>query len=237
MTISTQDLLWQCKTTLQDAGATRWTLDELRRYLNQAVKVIALKDPLAVSKTIVMALAEGTYQELPTGQRLMAVTRNITSAVNATPRVSGPIVTPITAVALNSSYRNWHNNAYVPFSATVSHIITEPTNPNAFWVFPGNDGTGKLEVTVAETPDDIPAPSNITDSEAYTTDVPLDPRYEPALMDYMLYRAFSKDSDKQASQARAVAHMQSFNGTVDQLRASENGTSLAGQTLTTAAGG
>ena len=234
MTISTRDILWHCKTTLQDAGATRWTLDELRRYINQATKQIALQMPQATSITKVMELGAGTYQELPEGESLLKAVRNITSAVGVTPRVSGKIVTAINLATLDSMYPNWHDDAKHPHTTTVTHVAMDPMTPRSFYVYPGNDGAGRIEVAVSVVPAEIDPPADINDLDSYTTNIGLPPALGPVVMDYVLYRAFSKDSDKQASAARAQAHYANYNSVLTNGMQTEAATGLAARTTTPA---
>lgn len=210
MSFTARDILWAVRTALQDTSNTRWTLEEMRVYLNDGLKEIALYKPTATSEMRVMALASGTYQTLPDGVNLLRVIRNITSAVDATPRIAGKIITPIDRAVLDAQFPGWHDTTVVPFSATVLHVMSDEMNPRAFYVYPGNDGTGRIEAIVSTVPAEVAAPANPLDIDGYTATIDLPDLYENVLRTYVLYRCYEKDSGIPGSAQRAVAHYQQF---------------------------
>lgn len=225
MSFTARDILWSVQTTLQDAGNRRWTLEELRVYLNEGLRQIAYFKPSAVSKTKRIALSEGTYQELPDGQHLLRVIRNITSADGVTPRAGGNVVTPIDRSILDAQFANWHDSSIVPYSEIVSHVMVDEENPRAFYVYPGNDGSGAIEAVVSTVPDEVPAPSNPLDINSYTGTIDIPTLYENVLRDYILSRAFEKDAAIPAAMQRSAAYRQSFNaalGVKSQVESANN---------------
>lgn len=214
MSFTAKDVLQAASTTLQDSNNRRWSLDELRGYLNDGLKQIAFFKPSAVSETKRIAMQEGTYQELPDGEHLLRVTRNITSAADETPRVGGPIITPIDRSMIDMQFANWHDSTEVPFSATVMHVMMDEENPRSFYVYPGNDGTGAIEAVVSTVPAMIAAPASPTNIASYTATVDIPTLYEGALRDYVLSRAYEKDAAIPGAAQRAAAYRQSFNGAV-----------------------
>jgi len=214
-----KDVLKRVRTILQDAGNVRWTLSELVDGLNDGLLEICFIKPSAMSQTTVLLMDEGTYQSLdPAHTQLLRVTRNITSAVGVTPRVSGPVITPIEREILDQQIEGWHDTAIVPFSATVRHVITDNLSPREFYVFPGNDGTGAIEAVVAVEPSKIQTPNDPLDIDQYTSEIDISPVYQSVLIDYMLYRAFSKDMQMAGSAQRAMAHYQNFNNALGARR-------------------
>lgn len=210
MAFTAKDILSTARIALHDAGNTRWTLDELRTHLNDGLKQIAFLKPTAVSEHKRIALAAGTYQTLPDGEQMLRVIRNITSADGVTPRVAGPIITTIDRGFLDQHIRNWHNASAVPFSAVVIHAMMDEMNPRAFYVFPGNDGTGAIEAIVSTVPAMIAAPASPLDIDSYTAQVDLPDLYENTLRDYVLSRAYEKDAALPAAAQRAQAYRMSF---------------------------
>lgn len=209
--MQSKDILKRARAILSDGGNVRWTVTELNDCLNDTMQEIALHRPSAFSETRVIELAEGTYQDIPADfSQLLRAVRNITSAVDAVPRVSGSIVTPIEREILDSQMPNWHTAASVPFDPVVTHIIFEELAPRSFYVFPGNDGTGKIEVVGAVEPAELPVGSNAQDIETYTAEIPLSTVYRSVLIDGVLYYAYSKDMNMPGSAQRAVAHYQKF---------------------------
>ncbi|KEP68813.1 hypothetical protein DL1_08480 [Thioclava dalianensis] len=211
--MQSKDILKRARAILSDAGNVRWTVTELNDCLNDTMQEIALHRPSAFAETRVIPLAEGTYQEIPEDfSLLLRAVRNITSDVDAKPRVSGPIVTPIEREILDSQMANWHDTNSVPFNQVVTHIVFEELAPRSFYVFPGNDGTGKMEVLGAVEPEKLPVGSNALDIETYDATIPLSTVYQSVLIDGVLYYAYSKDMNMAGSAQRAVAHYQKFLG-------------------------
>lgn len=223
MALAAQDVLSRARTVLQDAGSVRWSLPELLDWINDGLRAIALYKPSAISETTVIALSEGTYQELAEGQQLLRVTRNITSAVDATPRTGGPVITPVAREIIDAQMPNWHDSSAMPFSATVRHVISDIMDPRMFYVFPGNDGTGKIEATVSKEPVKVePLAGDTSDITKYAVDLPINPIYQEPLLDFVLYRAFSKDMQMAGSAQRSVAHYQNFMNALNLRQQIEN---------------
>jgi len=222
MPITAQDVLTRARAVLQDAGSTRWLLPELLDWINDGLRSIALYKPSAISETTVLELQEGTYQELAEGQQLLRAARNITSAVGATPRVGGPVITPIAREILDAQNPNWHDTGSVPFSATVRHVMSDLMDPRIFYLYPGNDGTGKIEATVSKEPAPIAATGDVNDIFSYAVDLPISPIYLDPLLDFVLYRAFSKDMQLAGSAQRSVAHYQNFMNALNLRQQVEN---------------
>lgn len=215
MTFTAKDVLQPVVTTLQDSSNRRWSLDELRIYLNDGLREIALLKPSAVSESKRITLQEGTLQELPDGEYLLRVIRNITSADGAAIRTAGPAITTIDRSMLDMQFSNWHDSAVVPFSATVLHVMIDEENPRRYYVYPGNDGTGVIEAVVSTIPAPVSATATPTDIDTYgskTVDIP--DLYQSALRDYILSRAYEKDAAIPGAAQRAVAYRQAFNATI-----------------------
>lgn len=211
MTLTASALITRVLTILMDGGAVRWTVPEINDCLNNALNDLAIHRPAAFSDTAVIALAQGTYQELPAGySQMLRVVRNITSAAGVTPRVSGPIVSPIKRQTLDAQMPSWHDTNSVPFSATVSHVCFDELSPKTFYVFPGNDGTGQLEAVLAADPPVVPQGSNAQDATTYTTTIPLSTIYQGPMIDAMLYYAYAKDMQLAGAAQRAVGHYNKF---------------------------
>lgn len=209
MPITARDILWAAKVTLQDANNTRWTLEEMRVYLNDGLRFIAFHKPNAVTETALVELDEGTYQRLAEGQTLVRVIRNITSAADATPRVGGKPITPIDRAILDAQFPGWHDTNTIPYSATVTHVMSDPMDASAFYVYPGNTGAGRIEAIVTTLPDEVAAPGDPLDIDAYTAQIDIDAIYKNPLRDYVLSRCYEKDNGVPASAQRAVLYKQS----------------------------
>lgn len=202
MAFTALSVIAQAQATLQDASGVRWLLPELLGYLNAGTREIALQKPNATAETTTMSLVSGTKQTLPAGyHRLLAVQRNVDN---------GRAITPVVREVLDLQIPGWHNTTVLPFSPTVSHIMDDPFDTATFYVCPGNDGNGEIEVILSRLPAPIPVPASQLDISAYTAEVQIADIYENALVDYVCYRAFSKDINVPGIAQRAQAHYQLF---------------------------
>lgn len=191
---------------LADAGGTRWPLPELLKWLNDGLREITLHAPSAVSSVEVIDMVEGTRQTLPDGfAALLRVNSNIDATGNR-----GVSVRPTRRDILDQQIPGWQSAAKLAFNAIVYHVIDDPLDRRSFLVAPGNDGTGKIECVVAKRPTEIAAPANPLDIEAYADVIELDDIFINSLVDYILYRAFSKDIAVPGIPQRAQAHYQQF---------------------------
>lgn len=158
------DIFRRVQTTLQDAGATRWPMAELLDALNGCLLAISHAKPSVFAEAIELQLAEGPAQELGAGaSQLLRVIRNITSAPGAAPRVGGAAITMANRESLDRRLPGWTDPSVVPYTTAVQHVMTDTEHPELFHVFPGNDGTGVIEVVAAMVPDLITAPADPDD--------------------------------------------------------------------------
>jgi len=81
------------------------------------------------------------------------------------------------------------------------HYIHNPLDPKNFYVYPPNTGAGSVQILVATEP---------TDLVALASNLSLDAIYESVVLDYVLYRAFSKDTEHTANMQRSVGHYNAF---------------------------
>lgn len=198
-TILASAIIDKAEIILQDTTNVRWTSDELLGWLNDAQREIALFKPDTSVKTTSVLLAAGTKQTLGSGSTgdaimLLKVVRNMgttgTTAGNAIRVVSGEI--------LDAQRPAWHTETSV---ATVQHVVYDPRNPKQFYVYPPNTGTGYVEVMYSATPAAVAAVSNV---------ISVDDVFANAIMDYILYRAYSKDVEYAGNAERAVKHYTTF---------------------------
>lgn len=197
---------------LQDEAHTRWTLPELCSWINDGQRAIVLAKPSACSGTIVLALVAGTWQQLPSTPpaplSLIDITRNLLG--DGTNRAnSGRAIRPVDRELLDAQDPNWHSGTSRPFQREVRNVVFNSDNPREFYVFPDNDGTGKVEALVAKPPTPL-APSGADDDMAsYGQVLDLPEPYSVPLLDYVVYRCHAKD-DETGNAPLAQAHYQAF---------------------------
>lgn len=179
-TITAQAIINTASLLLGDTGNVRWSRAELLIWLSQAQRAIALRGPGTVNSIVTMQLAVGTRQRIPLdGWILLDVSRNM-GAGGLFP--SAP-VRIISEEILSAVVPNWH--ADTPTSAVTNYVYS-PRDEYGFFVYPPNDGTGFVEVNYALIPAEM---------TAETATISMSDVFEPALVDYMCFRAHSKDAE------------------------------------------
>lgn len=207
-----QEIMVRAGVLLNDVDHVRWPLSELCDWINDGVKATVLAKPSASSASRVLSLAEATLQTIPQSGSplplaLLRVVRNITA--DGPPRVGGRIITPTSHADLNAQDPNWHDSNAVRFRKEVRHIVFEEENPREFYVYPGNDGTGKIEVILSELPAPLVAAGDVTLEASYGGSIGLPEPYSVPITDYVVYRAESKD-DLGGNAGRAAAAFAAF---------------------------
>jgi len=196
MSISVASLFARANDLLQDLTNIRWTQDELLRWLNDGQREIVLHKPEANTANAAMALASGTKQSLPTlGVRLIDVVRNMGSN-GITP---GRAIRLVQREVLDAQMPDWHSATP---STTVKHFAFDERNPRNFYVYPPvpTGVTVYVEAIYSASPTDCTVGGNFN----------LDDVYSNAILDYVLYRAYSKDAEYAANAQRAVGYYQVF---------------------------
>lgn len=198
-TITVASTLEKVQIILQDQTGIRWPSEtELLGWLNDGQREVLILKPNAYVVNGVRQLDAGTKQNLPAnGIQLVDVVRNMGSA-GITP---GRSIRIASREILDAQAPDWH--ASTP-SATVRHYIYSPLDPKHYYVYPPQpaSGRGYVEEIYAAVPPNATANGTIS----------LDDIYNNVLIDYVLYRAYSKDAEYAANAARASAHQAAYTG-------------------------
>jgi hypothetical protein len=194
-TIAAQSIVDRARHILQDttSGGTRWLDDELMKWVNDAQREIVLLKPNAFSSVENLSLVSGSKQEIMAeGLLLLSVVRNS----------SGRAVRRVDRNILDSENPDWHE---LTAASGVEHYVFDEDAPTHFWVYPPNNGAGSVEVIVSRSPEDV---GNIT------SNITLNDIYMNVILDYVLYRAYSKDTDYAGNTQRAGTHYSAFNNSL-----------------------
>ena len=207
-TITVSSVLARCAVLLQDPTNIRWPQAELLDWLNDGQREIALYKPNAFVKNLSVQLTAGTKQSLPAdGVSLVDVVRNM--GANGT--APGNAVRAVAREILDSQTPDWHAAAQV---ASVKHFVYSVLDPKNFYVYPPSNGTGRVEIIYVAAPADATLAGTITLDDIFVT----------ALVNYILYRAYSKDAEFAANAAAAQAYYQAFQGLLAGKAGAEAGT-------------
>ena len=219
MTIYAQSLVRRAVDTSQDNTSIRWPLREFVRYLNDGQREIVLYRPDAMATFANITCVAGTKQALPSaGTKLIEVIRN--NPANA----GGRAVRLTNREILDAGQPGWH---LITGVAEILHYMYDPRDPKTFYVFPPATTAAKLDIVYSSNPTDVATPADglslPTDTASDFTGaspaavlgaISVPDIYANALVDYMLYRAYSKDADYAGNAARAQAHYAVFANTL-----------------------
>ena len=140
-------------------------------------------------------LVAGSKQSLPsTGLRLIDVIRN----------VNGKAVTQVDRQILDETLPNWHETE--AGSDGIEHFIYDPADPKNFDVYPKGTADMDLEIVYSS----APADQTIANFSTDTSTITLDDIYANCILDYILYRAYQKDSEYAGNAQRSMMHYQGF---------------------------
>lgn len=207
MATTVASLLARATTLLQDPTHVRWAETEMLDWLNDGQKEALAYKPNVYLVRAVVTLVAGTKQTLPLDAvQLSDIPRNYSDAL--TP---GAQVQLVTREILDSFTPNWHAALK---TTLVKHYTYTPTEPKTFYVSPPNSGTGKIELVYSATPP----------TATLIGVIALDDIYGPALVDYIMYRAYSKDAEFAGAMQLATGYYQAFAGKLQGRAAAEGAT-------------
>jgi len=199
MTTSAQSIIRSVVTTLQDPQAVRWTTAELIRYMNDGQRDIALVRPDATSTQATLALSAGARQVLPpVGAKLLEVIRNTTGSQRAI-RLTSRLI-------LDAHNPDWYSKAG---ASELRHYTFDAREPRIFYVYPPASAGASVEMVYSAYPEDISEPADGALYTAVIGNLAVQDIYANALANYILYRAFSKDSET-VNAASATAYYQLY---------------------------
>jgi hypothetical protein len=188
-TVTVSSVISTASMILQDVTNVRWPQAELIGYLNDGQREVVLYKPSACVINKDVPLVAGTKQKIPAdGNSLVDVVRNTDgSAIRITSRD-----------ILDSQVPDWH--AVSRTASKVIHYCYSASDPKTFYVYPPSPGNCTVEAIYNASPADAVLGGLIS----------IDDIYKSALIDYVIYRAYSKDADFAANEQSAKTHYQAF---------------------------
>lgn len=200
MTIQASYLIQQVAEQLQDTTFARWKVPELARYLMDGRREILVSRPDATAQTLELTLSEGAVQTLPVAAtKLLEVRRNSGTSKRA--------VTQCPLEMLDAVAPEW---AAMTPSTEIRHFTFDPRTPREFHVYPPAVSGTKVMAVCSTIPADLTVAPGATQASGVTGDTGVPDILVNALMNYMLYRAYAKDSESPSSMARAQAYYSAF---------------------------
>lgn len=194
-TVTAKTIIDKATIQLIDLTNIRWTRAELLSWLNDGMRQIVLIQPSASSTTVSKLLVAGTRQTIPVdGWLLLSVYRNM--GTNGT--TPGRTIRIISREIIDGFNPNWHTDTA---KAEVRNYVYTDQDQTAFYVSPPNTGTQYIELNYS---------AQITDLTAETQPIPIFDIFQSALMDYILYRACSKDAEYAPGLQLAQGYLATF---------------------------
>lgn len=194
-------VIGRASTILQDATGVRWPEAELVGWLNDGQReVVQVRHDASVSNGAITLTANSTKQTLPAGSiALLGISRNL-GANGLTP---GAPIKLTKREYLDALVPTWHTDVG---QTAIKNYCYDITDPKRYYVYPRPHATTVVQVDalLCVLPSDCALPS-VTPTAAIT----LADEYVNSLVDYILYRAFSKDTEA-ASAQRASGHYTLF---------------------------
>jgi hypothetical protein len=203
--ITAQSIIRRATDILQDQTSVRWPVGELARYFNDAQRVIIKQRPDAMNTTATMTLALGPRQDLDDGAlplppaKLIEITRNMAASSTR------GAITKVERGILDSQTPGWY---VIPPSVNVIHYMCDPRDPKTFYVYPPATALAQLEVMYCAFPADIPEPVDGSTWIDVTGNMSVPPIYADDVLDLILARAYSKDSEFAGNAQLAAAYLQ-----------------------------
>lgn len=198
-TILASAILGKAQTIIQDTTGVRWPQTELLGWLNDGQREVCILRPDACTKIASIALVAGTKQTLPAdGIMVIEVLRNMGAAGTT----AGNAIRKVPRQVLDGQVPGWHA---ATATASVQHYTTEIRAPKNFYVYPPSTGSTQVEVLYAAAP---------TDAALVSSVIGIDDIYSNCLIDYVLYRAYSKDTEYAGNAERAMLCRKAFENTL-----------------------
>lgn len=196
------DPIKRAQDILQDVLAVRWPLPELCRWLNDGQRDIVVQKPSTNSVTAALQLKQGSMQELD--GKYVALLRPVRNLEHG---IMGRSVTVVQRDLMDAIDPDWHVSRQ---SKVAKHLMFDEADQRTFYVYPPNDGTGVMETVVSVLPALFTPDGDPEQIASYEKPIDLRDEYMSALVDYILYRAYSKDAQNAGAASRAALHYQQY---------------------------
>ena len=209
-----QSIINRVSFVTKDLSNVRWSLPELALWLNEAKDLIVAVSSRAAADYYVLTLKEGPQQDLRDAIpdkawiMLFELVCNVDTA-NGVDTPTGSTIRRVDRAALDDSYRTWRSQP--PTATEVREYTQDARHAYAFTVRPPVAAGTKVYALAAAQPPACAILNSAGDALADPNETfPLAPGFDGPAVDYVLYRAFSKDVNDPASAGRAQTHFQAF---------------------------
>lgn len=190
-------ILSKASVLLQDATNVRWPVSELFGYLQDGQREVVIHRPEASARSAAVLLtANQTKQTIPSdGISFIQLVRNM-GAAGTTP---GKAVRLVAREIMDAQNPDWHSATNTV--GYVQHYMYSPLDPKNYYVYPKAPATALYVELVY---------SQVPTLGATSSPIALDDIYASALLDYVMFRAYSKDAEYAMNSQLAAAYYTTF---------------------------
>ncbi|KUI98943.1 phage adaptor protein [Vibrio sp. MEBiC08052] len=185
--IDVNQLIIRVGNALVDDTFTLWSKDFHRCSFNDALAALTLAHPALSNKTAEIQVAAGQWQvPLPDDAYLLL-------SVN---HCNGYGLEQTEQERISHLYPDWRRQT----DTRPTNWMRNPDDPLTFFIFPSTQSVQPIELTYSRH-------LHVSRDSDW---VDIHDIYAPLLFDYLMYRAYSRDGQAEAQQAKAVSHFQAF---------------------------
>lgn len=215
MTVLASTIVNRARQVLMDSTGVRWTTDELLQWMTDAQRQIVLIKPDANLEERELTVSGGGLVVNTTRQSLSNAEAHLQAfqILDIPYNTSGRAIRLVDRTQLDLTRPDWHAEAA---SETILHWCYDQRDPMSFYLYPRPTSSAGIHIIYSRVPNGIAA----EDDALEVPDV-----LANAVLDYVLYRAYTKDADYGANSQKAVAYYQAFNAAVggrEQVEMSDN---------------
>lgn len=192
------DIIRRSQVILLDELSKRWPNEELLNWYNDAIRQIVILRPDASTMR---------YYHVCTGETRQTLNQDDIRLIEITHNRNGGVIHSISREILDAHFPNWH--AAQSAANAVEYYAYDERYPTTFYLYPLPAPGVEIEIVTSR----LPAPALISDFVNDLTEIQLHDIYTNPVIDYMLFRAFSKDSSE-GSSAKAATHYQLFKDSI-----------------------
>jgi hypothetical protein len=203
-TLTASTLITKAAYLLNDNDNTRWTLPEMYGWLTDGQREAVVIRPTLFCKVVARTLVAGPRQSLAdiTDYNLLVVIKRNLAADGVT---GGRVIGMTSEALLDALDPDWHTS---PSAMVITNFTFDPATRTVYQVYPPAIAGAKVELTYSAIP---PAVVDGTDV------ISLPDETGTALIDYLCYRALSKDAEFGDNSAKAAAHYKLFTDAIPKV--------------------
>ncbi|KJR21515.1 hypothetical protein BOO91_14715 [Vibrio navarrensis] len=196
MPITVKNLIDRISRDLIDLRNVRWSRPELIDFMNDAIAAIVIRRPDLSRATAAVATSSNTVALPADAYQILAVNH-----------IDNVAATFVSINKLNQLYPEWRTTVGAPVCWTRNEL-----DETTLFLYPAPQEQVNVEVVYSRT-------LKVTDESAA---FPLSEVYEGVVADFVMYRAYNKDSLNPAEGQKAQLHLQAFATALGDKTATDN---------------